>query len=107
MDTQKETKELITPVKNHKVIMYTYFDGYDIREINKIGREEKDKNLAMEKGEDVMIELLIVSIDGNKENIIENLCRMKGKDYKFVMDEVNRIVKEDFLDQAENISKEG
>lgn len=105
----RETIELITPKKNHKVILRTYLIGSEIRVINKADRnldKEKDNEDNIGRMEIGMINALVVSIDGKTDDILKTILSMCGGDYKFLMKKIDNIVKEDFLDPAENTKKE-
>lgn len=103
METERETMELTTPQGKHKVIMYSYITGYETREIRKQGFGEMEDR---EKAEDVMIKVLVISINGSDKNILNKILKMRGKDYSYIISKAIDVIKNDFLDQAENIKKE-
>jgi len=102
----RETKELITPVDKHKVIVYSYITGRDKREITSVYLSNSKINVSDEKistpsfdgslvnkATDKAIELLIESVDGKKENILESILDFKAEDYDFIVNELNEIQK--------------
>ena len=103
IEETRETIELITPGKKYKIVMYSYITGYETRQIRKYGiGDEKD----LDKAENEMIKVLVVSINESKENILDTVLKMGGKDYVSVIEKASGIIKEDFLDQAENTKEE-
>ena len=138
METKRETLEIITPIENHKVVLNAYIIEKELKEIERIwqdysitmemeiekegGKDDKsvDKgkvtqksksyNLAdkMESAENKALELLVVSVNGKTENILEALGNMRPKDFASVKKEIDKITKdEDFLDPSENTNAEG
>ena len=103
METKTETRTIETPFKKFKVEIKTYLTAKDEFEIERVLYDAAEikggvvSELKGSKGE-VMInmekklmEKAVVSIDGEKENIIENLLDMPAQDYNFVKAEVDKI----------------
>lgn len=48
---------------------------------------------AIRKSTETAIKIVVVSVDGKKENILERLRSLRKEDYLFVLDEIDKIVK--------------
>lgn len=109
---KRDTKEIITPIGKHKVVLKEWITGREKREIRKpylegmkfsleegkAKTEEIDANALIEKSENKAIETIVVSIDDDKEKILEKILDMRDKDYEFIVDEINKITKgENFI----------
>ena len=68
---EKETKTIELPVSKKKVEVMTYIEAGLILDLPKQADETK-----------FILENLIVSIDGSKENIYEQIRKLRYKDYK-------------------------
>lgn len=110
-----ETKIVETPVGKNKVELKSFITGREKRALKGVflkgmkvemeGDKAKSSPVDMEKltndAEDIALTTIIVSIDGVKEKIIDKILDMNSKDYDFVVEEVNKITKDnDFLSQA-------
>ena len=103
----RETKEFITPVAKQKVIIKAWLTGREKRELRDImlkgvnfsvkgdsfETDETDAGEAIKKAEDKAITTVVVSIDGKKEGILNAILDMKGDDYDFVLNEVDKVTK--------------
>ena len=113
-----ETKEIITPIGKNKVVLKSFITmneekaikrimkDIDVTVESKVGGEPTQKlkpfNMAdkLEETENKAIEIIVISIDGETENILERLGKMNSKDGNFVKKEINKITEgEDFLDE--------
>ena len=104
---ERETKEIITPVDKHKVVLNAWITGREKRELRnvflskmKVGKAETETNPAVltDEAENKAITMIVVSVDGVKDKIIDKILDMKGKDYDFVIKEINKVSREtDFL----------
>ncbi len=103
---QRETKTIATPSGN-KVEIYSYLTA---REANSV-KEELYRTLKLDvssaggsdpistkiSGEFVLeqekklLGIIVKSIDGVSENILETLLNMRNDDYQFIVAEVNKI----------------
>jgi len=107
----KETKEIITPIDKHKVVLKSFITGRDSRELKNVyfkdaefyldGAQPKSSKLDMAKltqeAEDKAIEIVVVSVDGKEDNKVDAILDMKKRDSDFVIDEINKITNNDFL----------
>ncbi len=82
---ERETREIITPIGKQKVVIFTYL----------LGGEKKSFIYAEpEKAQDMIIEKVVVSIDGNSDNILERVNNMHGKDYDFIFQEISKVIED-------------
>lgn len=102
---ERETKEITTPIENHKVVIYTYLTGREKRELTNIFLSsakfslENNQGLKADnfdatvanKAKDKAINLLVLSVDDNKENILDKLLDMRSEDYDFVSQEIDKL----------------
>ena len=105
METQ-ELETIETPVAKHKVEIKKYLTGRDRRALRavyldksevKLGKEKPEFALSgkiVEEAENKAIEIVVIAIDGNKENILNTILDMRDKDYEFVMQKINQITSE-------------
>lgn len=97
MEIPTETKVLITPVGQHKILVRSYLTGEDRRANRRLILQLMDEGKsgkveALEAAEDATMKQVIIDIDGDKENIVERVLKMQADDYGFVIDAVNEIV---------------
>lgn len=107
----RETKTITTPADKKEIVLNSWITGREKRELKRIFLEQtnaantaeenkKKMNVAdlVEKAENRAIEMIVVSVDGKKEKIVDEILNMKAKDYDFVISEINKVSKEtDFL----------
>lgn len=99
-----ETKTIETPVEKHRVEVKLWLTGGDRRALRSVytenaqiemkGEVPEIKNISgslVDKAEDKSIEIMIVSIDGNKENILKRVLEMRDEDYDFVIKSIQEI----------------
>ncbi len=99
---ERETIEIITPNK-HKIVLKSYITGLEERQIREvflekinisatgeIGNIDLDSKL-ISQAEDKTIEILVISIDGSKENIVNKIVNLPKEDYNFIIKEINKI----------------
>lgn len=103
MDSERDQKELVTK-NRHKVSVYTYITGGEMRQIQDVylskaevsldGKDASFKGITGDlanKAQDKTFELLIVSVDGNKENVVQLVADLRVEDYDEVVDALNEI----------------
>lgn len=107
---ERETKEIITPVDKHKVVLKAYITGREKRDMKNIyfkgvefemdGVKTKSNKMDMQKmtenAENKTIEVIVVSVNGKPE-VVNAILDMKSKDFDFVIAEINEITNDDFL----------
>lgn len=101
----RETTKFKT-TNGHEVEILTYLTGREQREIDAIlinemmgdvnietGRPNINSNLgeAQKKQEDKTIEIMVVSLDGNKEKILDRTLDLKSDDYNDIIKEINKV----------------
>jgi len=105
---ERETKIITTPVDGHKVELKSYIIGRELEEIDDVLYEEMKMSAIVEgqkRGANIdfnnarfirkqlhkAIEILVVSVDGSKENVLDKVLNMKKDDYLFVVNEIDKI----------------
>jgi len=97
-----ETTEITTPVGNNKVALKQYITGRDMRSLReiylKVGTlDSSGQNLSnidpamVDQSENKAFEMVIVSIDGQAEGILDKILNMPAQDYDFILTAVNEI----------------
>ena len=107
MEINRETIEIETPNK-HKVVLKSWLTGREKRGLKKplmnrmkLDIEGKgvleDAHLGelYEEMEDLTIKAVVVSVDGDTENVVEKVLNLKEEDYDFVLAEIDKIVKKE------------
>jgi len=85
-----------TPVGKQKVEIYDWVTGGDKRFLAGI----KDESSVHE----AMLSRLVVSIDGKTDGILAMLDDMHGKDFDFVLREIQRVAEESSLTEEKKSS---
>ncbi len=101
-----ETKIIETPVERRKVELKCWLTGRDRRAIDSvfyadidIGVKNKEPEISGMKGnlinkaQDKVIETMIISIDDNKEDILNRFLEMRDDDCDFIFKEIEAITK--------------
>lgn len=104
----RETITITTPIDGVVVILKAWITGREKRELRKpfienirFNIDENKPNVdmnssdIMEKAENLAIENIVISINGEIEGKIEKILDLKSKDYDFVITEINKISKEE------------
>ena len=100
--SERETKELTTPVDSHKVVIKTYLTGREYREIenvflrqakvNAAGQQSADFDGSIVKvAEDKMIEQAIVTVDGTPDDILNRVLDFKNADFAYLVAQLNEM----------------
>jgi len=121
----RKTKTIITPVDGHEVVLNAWITGREQeyieeplmarmkmsmkRDVPEI--EASDAVSALTEVKHRKIETIVVSVDGNKENVLDAVLDMKSADCNFVVAKVEAIASgEDFtkpeLGQEKSIGSE-
>ncbi len=108
---ERETKIIETPIGKDKVEVKTYLNGREKRQLTNIylsgdiqvSLENHDvkgiKPEFMDKAQDLAWSLVVVSINGSKENIVDTILDMRSEDYDFVVAAVNDITSNKSFEQ--------
>ena len=111
----ENTKTIKTPVKQHEVVLKTTISMADERALMKpflkgvrmsmVTREgEEGEGLeaqpklesvdplkAIEETENILIKTMVITIDGDTENILKTVLNMDSRDGKFVIREIKKV----------------
>lgn len=98
--SDRETKELKTPIDGHTVVIKTYLTGREYREIENVFLRQAKVDVAgqtsgnfdgsvVKLAEDKLIEQAVVSVDGSSEDILNKVLDFKSGDTTFVVRELN------------------
>lgn len=116
MEINHENTTIETPIDKHKVVLKLWITGGEARELrnvflSKIGfGEEKEKYNSAEvanEAENKAIEMIVISIDGEIEGILDKILNMRSKDFNFVMKEINKISRDARFLGEESVLKDG
>lgn len=99
----RETKTFTTPIGKQTVEIKTYLTGREKRDITnvylnsgiQINKDTSDiqgiNGDVVNKTQDIAFEVVVVSIDGAKENIVNSILDMREEDFNTVVAEVNKV----------------
>ena len=100
----RETKEILTP-NGHKVILKTYLTGGEAELVEDVflaqsdlGEDQKvsfNFKAAVRPANHKLIEIMVVSLDGEEKDVLKRLLDLKSQDYRAVVDELNGIYRGD------------
>ena len=101
---EREIKKIITPISKQEVVLKSWINAKERRNINSVLFENssyeaeedgvvkpKFTGEVISKSEDATIIEVVVSIDGKKENILDEILNMKIEDFDFILKEINEI----------------
>jgi len=101
--TTRETR--VIKVGSHEIVCKSYLTGREVREIenqmlNQLEMNQKNgqpeisgfKASMMRQQEDQYLTSVVVSLDGNAEDILNRLLDLPGPTYKLVVETVKEIV---------------
>lgn len=107
---EREIKTITTPIHKHKVELNAWITGQEYEDIQApmnnikfslggVGsiKSEITAGEVVKKTEEVATNIILVSIDGDKKDLVNRLRQMHKNDYLFVLKEIDSIAKnEDF-----------
>ena len=108
MSEDRETHTIITPIKGHVVVLYSWINGREKQKIdgsmfNNISTEGEGDQMRPKMSESVIasrenaeISCAVVSVDGNDFDVVEQVLDMRAKDYEFVLKRVEEVVEGNF-----------
>lgn len=117
MSEDRETHQIVTPVKGHVVVVKSWIngrekqkiDGASFKNITSEGEGEtlrpKMSETMLADQEDATIEAIVISVDGNEVDVVNQVLDMRSKDYEFIVSQCDKIVKGD-LDPKDEKSLE-
>lgn len=102
---ERETKKIQSPNK-HEIEIYTYATGREVRviegkyyakaKLDLVAGQPKitDMDLSAQfEVEQEMVRLLVKSVDGKTENILDTVLDLRSEDYEFIIASLNEITK--------------
>jgi hypothetical protein len=99
MSIEREYKEVITPISKQQIKLKAWITGREKREIqNVLFSSSAITGENLNKAKEKAIELIIVSIDGSTEKIVDTVLDLRLEDYEFLLDEID-IVSEGTIDK--------
>lgn len=113
----RETFEIVTPVKRHVVVLRSWITGRESQKIDGamfkgVGTTQDGKRLTPKLSESMLsdqenasIEVVVVSVDGKENDVVNSVLNMRAKDYSFVVAEVQKVVDGDIDEKKENSSE--
>ena len=113
----RETFEIVTPVKGHVVVLRSWITGRESQKIDGamfkgVGTTQDGKKLTPKLSESMLadqenasIEVVVVSVDGKENDVVNSVLNMRAKDYSFVVAEVQKVVDGDVDEKKENSSE--
>ena len=113
----RETFEIVTPIKRHKVVLRSWITGRESQKIDGamfkgVGTTQDGKKLTPKLSESMLsdqenasIEVVVVSVDGKENDVVNSVLNMRAKDYSFVTAEVQKVVDGDVPEKKENSSE--
>jgi transglutaminase/protease-like cytokinesis protein 3 len=113
----RETFEIVTPIKGHKVVLRSWITGRESQKIDGamfkgVGTTSDGKKLTPKLSESMLsdqenasIEVVVVSVDGKENDVVNSVLNMRAKDYSFVTAEVQKVVDGDVPEKKENSSE--
>jgi len=113
----RETFEIKTPVKGHVVVLRSWITGRESQKIDGamfkgVGTTQDGKKLTPKISESMLadqenasIEVVVVSVDGKENDVVNSVLNMRAKDYSFVVAEVQKVVDGDVDEKKENSSE--
>jgi hypothetical protein len=113
----RETFEVVTPVKGHVVVLRSWITGRESQKIDGamfkgVSTTQDGKRLTPKLSESMLsdqenasIEVVVVSVDGKENDVVNAVLNMRAKDYSFVTSEVAKIVDGDVPEKKETSSE--
>lgn len=89
---QRETQEIITPIGKNKVVLNQYITGKEKRSLRNIYfRTDINDTEKFNSSQDEAVRMVVVSIDGKSDNVVDGVLSLNVKDNKFVMDAIDAV----------------
>lgn len=113
----RETFDIVTPIKGHKVVLRSWITGRESQKIDGamfkgVGTTGDGKKLQPKLSESMLadqenasIETVVVSVDGKNNDLVNTVLNMRKADYEFVLKEVDRVVNGDIPEKKDNSSE--
>ena len=103
----REIKKITTPIDNIEIELFEWLTGGEKRNITNSLLDNQDLQMSgasqnfkissevINKAQDIGFKTVVVSVGGNKENIVDSILNLKSKDFDFIVDEINKITNDD------------
>ena len=99
--SDRESKEIITPVDKKKIVIKTYLTGREYNEVEKIflasskieigGQPASFSGSVVKDAEIKLIEQAVISVDSDDKDVANKVLDLKQADYSFVVKELNEM----------------
>lgn len=105
MAPTQNSNQITTPVGSHKVVLKSYITGRDRRRINGVFLEAASFTVSgdattetapmsgtvVAQAEDAAIDCVVISVDGESQDVVDKVLDMHSDDMKFVVEAVNKV----------------
>lgn len=105
---ERETKKIITPISKAVLEIKTWVSGREKIQIQSVytndlvykqGEEFEIKGDKFVEAKKKAIEMIVVSVNDSKENIVDTVLDLRSTDYDFAMNEIDKITSEEEEDK--------
>lgn len=104
----RETIKIKTPIGKQELVLKAWLTGGEKRDITNSlinglkvdGAGAADLNMTSDlvnKSQDAALEIIIISIDGETEDIVKTVLDMRSKDFDYIVEEINKITTDEEL----------
>lgn len=105
----RPTKEITTPIGNHKVVIKSFVTGREKRSfiavflgdgklsVNPSNMEAQNVDVKpnlIQQADELVLKTVVVSVDGSSEDVVNRVLDMHGADYDFVKAAVDEVAKD-------------
>lgn len=90
-------KNPVLKTKNHTIVFKPYANGYDQEAIDTIILEKRSEGelTYTQVANRESIRRLVISVDGETEDVVKKILEMKKPEYVAVIDKINELTSED------------
>lgn len=101
---ERKTIKFKTPVDKHEVEIYEYLTGGESEQIQEVMSDNLEMDFSgtvggkiggksVLKARDKTLEIMLVSVNGEKKELVKKVKDFRESDYRFVVEKVNEINK--------------
>lgn len=117
MSEDRETIEIVTPIKGHVLVCQAWINGREkqkidgamFKSLDTVGdgtsMRPKMNETMLSAQENASIEVVVLSVDGNSDDVLNQVLDFRVKDFEFVVKNVKAIVDGDLDEKKENASE--
>lgn len=111
---ERETSTIITPIGHHEVILKSWLTGRERRALTNVFLKDAEiqqhgatptfsglKGTIIAEAEDLTLNTVIISIDGDEKNLANRVLDMHSEDTAFVIAAINSITQEIELEKKD------